>query len=155
MKDFGPPGGLVSANACCHPSICTRKGYDPLEYAPFKFCCYQWFPQMVGTSCSCWQTTSKFHLSDPCKKINLANKITVWHTRFYTVIFVQCINRSSKLWMSIVVACDKLGELTNTYQVWYSHLSHNLPLFHTRSEVLHQVWEKQTYQPLESYSSNG
>ena len=48
-------------------------------------------------------------------KLNLANEITISHIRFYTVIFGQCINRSSKLQKIIVVTCDELGELTNTY----------------------------------------
>ena len=126
MKDLRPPGEWVSLvppirsdNACCHPSICTRKGHDPLEvhtlYTPFKFCCYQWFPHLVGTSCSCWQTTSKFHLSDPSKKINLTNKITVWHTRFYTVIFVQA--RGAHKHLPALILTYKSQLATIPYQI--------------------------------------
>ena len=38
--------------------------------------------------------------------------------QIYTVIFVQCINRSSKLQKIIVVACDELGEITDTYPAY-------------------------------------
>ena len=35
--------------------------------------------------------------------------------QIYTVIFVKCINRNSKLQNHILVACDECGELTSTY----------------------------------------
>ena len=37
--------------------------------------------------------------------------------QIYTVIFVQCMNRSSKLWKSIVVACDELRGSSQTLTI--------------------------------------
>ena len=48
-----------------------------------------------------------FDISNPCEYIKICEFNQFMKHQIYTLIFVQCINRNSKLPNSIVVSCDK------------------------------------------------